>query len=108
MAWPDKLSINGSTWQREPCSDGFVYRVPNVTNPHVTIHNVTASEFDWWLKNGGFHLRYSSAGSLWEYCRGEPDPFMTQSGQKTTNKRGGEEPQANALAKDFWTAIKSI
>lgn len=107
MAWPTTLSIDGSTWQREVCSDGFVYREAQVDNPHVTIHNVTASDFEWWLRNGEFHLRYSSAGGLWEYQRGEPNPFATQSGRKTTNRSGAEEPWANALAKTFWKAIRS-
>jgi hypothetical protein len=106
MAWPTDIKVNGNTWTRESCNDGFVYRVTGVNNPHVTIHNVTADDFDWWLRQGSFHLRYSSAGKLWEYQRGEPDAFASVSGKKTTNV-GAEEPQANQLAKDFWAAINA-
>jgi hypothetical protein len=108
MAWPQTVSINGAQWHRESCSDGFVYRVPSIMNPHVTIHNVTADDFEWWLRNGEFHLRYSSAGGLWEYQRGDANPFTSTAGRKTTNRGGSEEPQANALAKDFWTAMRGF
>ncbi len=107
MAFPAKISVNGSEWTRESCSDGWVYRVSGIQNPHVTIHG-ESDDFEGWLRRGGYHLRFSSAGGLWEYNRGEPDPFCTQSGKKTTNKGGGEEPQANQLAKDFWAAMRAV
>lgn len=107
MSWPDTLDVNGTIYSRETMSDGWVYRVTGVTNPHFSIHGVVGKYswgFDEWKRDsGGFHLRYGASGRLWEYNRGEPDPFMTQGGGKTTNK-GAEEPQANALAKAFWQA----
>jgi hypothetical protein len=111
MSWPSTLTVGAETWTRENCSDGYVYRVQNVTNPHVTIHGVRGSSatvdfYDWRRTGGLFHLRYISSGKVWEYQRGEPDPFMTQGGVKTTNK-GAEEPQANSLAKSFWGACQA-
>ena len=72
MAFPQTLTVDGTTWNRESCSDGWVYRVTGINNPHVTIHGVS-DDFYWWKSSSGeFHLRYSSAGSLWEFKRGEP------------------------------------
>lgn len=107
MSFPSSLTLNGQTWSRESCSDGWVYRVTGVQNPHVTIHDVADDDFYQWLRTGVYHLRYSSAGGLWEYQRGEPYAFKTKSGKNVTNKTGGEEPQANSLAKDFWSEIRS-
>jgi hypothetical protein len=106
MAFPTTVNVNGSVWTRESCRDGWVYRVTGVQNPHVTIHD-ESTDFYGWLRRGGYHLRYSGASGLWEYNKGEPDPFGTPGGSLTTNK-GAEEPQANALAKEFWKAIKAL
>lgn len=106
MAFPTTITINGATYTREDCSDGLVYRMSGVNNPHVTIHGVKSADYDAWLRCGGYHLQYTSMGGLWEYNAGAPDPFQTQSGKKTTNRTSAEEPQANQLAKDFWAAIQ--
>ncbi len=109
MPWPESLNINGATYTRETCSDGYVYRVSGVDCPHITIHNVTSPAevtFDDWLRYGEYHVRYVSSGRLWEYQRDQPNPFMTPSGRATTNK-GPEEPQANALAQAFWAAMQT-
>jgi hypothetical protein len=107
MSWPEKLTVGTETWNRETCSDGYVYRVTGVSQPHVTIHNVTSPTkvdfYEWRRTSAVYHLRYYATGKLWEYERGEPYAFTTQSGKKTTNT-GGEEPQANELAKAFWKA----
>jgi hypothetical protein len=104
MPFPSSVLIGINTYTRESCSDGFVYRVTGITNPHVTIHGVKSDDYWTWLRDGSFHVSYGH-GDLYEYRQGDPDPFI--GGKKATNK-GTYKNDANSLAKKFWDSIRGL
>lgn len=104
MPFPSSIVVGTETWSRETCSDGFVYRVTGIQNPHITIHGASDDKFRDWTSYPVYHVIFGT-GDIHEYIRDEVYAF--EGGKKSTNK-GRNRDDANALAGNFWAAMKYL